>query len=177
VTDVLGCTVNITEGDGGVSTYQVAAFDQVCTRPDNLLSDATFRPFRAALPCRFSLENHPSGNPAPPVAPDERCYNGLAFLNNVPEPLLDESSPGTLRHVELDTCSTGSTTFALQIFASGGTTPVAEGTAPAAAGADQTCLSLQHTFDTAGSYRLHIAVPGSDAGNTFTPVQLYYRYY
>ena len=177
VPDVLGCTITITGGDAGVATYHVLAFDMVCTRPDNLVSDATFRTFRSNLTCRYSLDNYPGGGVMPPVVPDARCYNGLGYLTNVPEPVLAESNPGTVRHVELDGCSTSATKYALQIFAPGGTTPVAEATAPSDPGADQTCLSLQHTFDGAGPYRLHVSVPGQDAGGTLTPVQLYYRYY
>ena len=79
--------------------------------------------------------------------------------------------------LEIDGCPPASGPLALQVFAEGGMSSIADGAVPATPGPDATCLRLDHTFDVAGSYRMHVSVPGIDASGALSAANLFYRYY
>ena len=165
--DVMICTIAITGAGGGTSTYQTFAFDQSCGSPDNLVANATFRPFAATLPCRYGREGTlVGGGGPPPFAPDERCFNGILGIGGVgaivSDPVLAVSEAGVTRHIEIDRCSpTSPASLALDILTADGTTSVAQGMPVAVPGADETCLRVDHAFAAAGNYRLHLSNLGS----------------
>jgi hypothetical protein len=176
VPDVLSCTVTIGGAGGANASYFVYGFDYPCGGHDNLIADSTFRPFRASLPCRYGREVGPGSPPLPPLAPDERCFHGLVPSSFLPEPVLAVDAPGRSRHVELDGCSAqgSAASLLMQIRTEDGASTVADGAPVADPGADHVCLSLDHTFVSAGNYRLHVA-PVADAG--FPGPWLFYRFY
>jgi len=177
VPDVLSCTITISRAGGASASYFVYAFDYPCGGHDNLIADSTFRPFRASLPCRYGLEVGPGSPPLPPLAPDERCFHGLVPSRPLlPEPVLSVDAPGSSRHVELDGCSAqgSAASLAMQIRTEDGAATVADGAPVADPGVDQVCLSLDHTFVSAGNYRLHVT-PVADGG--FAVPWLFYRFY
>ncbi|HET6150038.1 MAG TPA: hypothetical protein VFH68_21030 [Polyangia bacterium] len=176
VPDVLGCTVTISGAGGASVSYFVYGLDYPCGGHDNLIADSTFGPFRASLPCRYGLEVGPGSPPLRPLAPDERCFHGLVPSSLFPEPVLAVDAPGRSRHVELDGCLVpgSAASLLMQIRTEDGASTVADGAPVAEPGADHVCLGLDHTFVSAGNYRLHVA-PVADAG--FPGPWLFYRFY
>jgi hypothetical protein len=176
--DVLSCTIAITTGGGETSNYLTFNFDQLCGTHDNLVANATFRPFTATLPCRYGFEGGP-GTPSPPaLLPDERCFHGLPRASFVPDPVLSVVEAGVTRHIEADGCvlpgSAGA--VALQIFAGAATAPLVEGSPVAVPGDEQACARLDYVFTAAGDYRLHIGVV-PDGGIPITSALTYFRFY
>jgi len=176
VPDVLSCTVTISGAGGANATYFVYGFDYPCGGHDNLIADSTFRPFRVSLPCRYGREVPPGSPPQPPLAPDDRCFHGLVNAGFLPEPVLAVDAAGRSRHVELDGCSAqgSAASLLMQIRTEDGASTIADGAPVSDPGADHICLSLDHTFVSAGNYRLHVA-PVADAG--FPGAWLFYRFY
>jgi hypothetical protein len=175
--DVTQCRITLTQADDSVAVYDSVQEDTVCNAPvgATLVTYASFDPFRRSLPCLYSLAGGIAGQVAPPVAPDGRCLNGLISFAQAPvDRFLSVSDPGVLHHVDIDGCDGAAGRRAadvhLQLFADSQTTPLAEGAAVADPGVDQTCVRLDYTFATAGTYRISIALPAA-------PGDLFFKFY
>lgn len=178
--DVMTCSLIVGAADGHTRMIDAIEENSVCDSPRKVVLYDTFNPFRLSLGCQYAKElaagRSLTGDPAPPVTADPRCYNGLfttgeESLITVPLGVDDTAAP---HRIELDDCAqpgrVGKLSFT--VFDSDGATILGSSATPADPGPDGTCAALDMTFPHSGGFPLEVAVaagtmPGGDLSLRF----------
>jgi hypothetical protein len=171
--DTLGCSLDVTDAAGHMTTYLALEEDANCGKGGTLVQFATLQPFLRALSCQYA---HGSTATAPALPRDARCWNGV--FTSKPEVIsrtLHVEQGQTTGQVELLDCASanriGKLSFTIVDPSTGA--DVVAGTKVAATTADQPCVQATPTFPHEGDYTLQISV---DAG--FLPLgDFWARYY
>ena len=102
----MGCSLSVVQGDGSTTTIGANDTDSGCGTARQVVSFATFDPFRRSLGCQYA-KDLTQPNSALPVPADERCFNGLFMSNDggtIPVVLqVDDAIP--VHHIELADCA------------------------------------------------------------------------
>jgi hypothetical protein len=164
VSDTMGCALSVVQGDGSTRVINTNETDSACNTERELISFATFDPFRRSLGCQHAKDLTQSSS-ARPVPADERCFNGLFMNSNggTGRVVLQVDDATPVHHIELGDCAQsgriGKLSFTL--LDSDGATVLGTSSVPADPGPNGTCAVLDQTFPRTGLFALDVAAePG-----------------
>jgi hypothetical protein len=167
ILDGLSCGVAVTAADGRVATY-ISDESGACGQTRPKIPLRTLSLFLATVPCLFGNQTFTTtldGGVIPiSVAPDARCFNGVATSHQPTTRFIEVVDPSIPRHLELDACNDQTHSPSQvhpQLLGPDGQTALSAGMTVTDPGLDQTCWRLDYTFTTAGTYQLRISLdPG-----------------
>ena len=158
--DGMACSLAVAQAGGATTNIDSIDLNTTCNGSRKVVSFESFDPFRRSLDCQYA-KNLTFGqpNPASPVPPDARCFNGLFVSIDggaIPVPLqVDDAT--LLYHIELDDCvqpgRVGKLSFSLRD--SDGTV-LGMSNAPADAGPNGTCATRDQAFPHPGTFQLEV---------------------
>jgi len=141
-TDLLGCDISITDGEGVVTTYGATAGDYLCSSNSPRLAYDSLKPFLDGVKCKYAKGT------ADVLEPDGCCLNGMFSSSNgtttninISVPAQDATHKITLLH-----CASANRlpNISMRLLAPDGTT-VANGAPVADPGSDEACVQMEFT--------------------------------
>jgi len=157
--DGLGCNVAITSDNGDLAQYGHGSF---CDDSIPVLASAPVDALLEQIGCKFALES------VEPLSPSVGCFHGMhAGNSDAIQQRLSLPEANRSYHVELDYCSNGS--FALELFDTDSSLPLAVGSPISDHGARGTCAALDVEVGAATIAELVITPTSNDGiGSDFS---------
>jgi hypothetical protein len=162
VSDVLGCTIAVTNGRGTTTTYQARMTDDSCGDDAPQIAFASLQPFLSTIGCGYSKGDR-GDEPPPELAADPRCWNAVftSGEGKIKRRLrVDSAGP---KHIAASECGYANRRgkVSLTVFDADGATPLKMSPPADDPGAAGICSEADVPFPTAGVYDLVIDVaPG-----------------